>query len=67
MPEARGIKAVFNGLRFITKDDYETLELGMKIWDAIYASLKLKDIQERYKDELKSMTRTERLRFLKKV
>ncbi|OYT48170.1 MAG: chromate resistance protein [Desulfurococcales archaeon ex4484_42] len=29
--EARGIKAVFNGLRFITKDDYETLELGMKI------------------------------------
>ncbi|HDD26607.1 MAG TPA: hypothetical protein ENF75_05920 [Acidilobales archaeon] len=22
--EARGIKAVFNGLRFITKDDYET-------------------------------------------
>ncbi|RLG86880.1 MAG: chromate resistance protein [Thermoprotei archaeon] len=67
VPEARGIKAVFNGLRFITKDDYETLELGMKIWDAIYASLKLKDIQERYKDELKSMTRTERLRFLKKV
>jgi len=31
VPEARGIKAIFSGLRFITRDDYETLEIGMKI------------------------------------
>jgi len=64
-PEARGIKAVFNGLRFITKDDYETLEVGMKIWEALYANFKLKDMLEKYEEKLKSMSRTERLRFLK--
>ena len=31
VPEARGVKAVFSGLRFVTRDDYETLEVGMKI------------------------------------
>ena len=67
VPEARGIKALFNGLRFVTRDDYETLEIGMKIWDALYASLKLRDIEEKYGDKLKSMTRTERLRFIKEA
>ncbi|RLE54686.1 MAG: chromate resistance protein, partial [Candidatus Methanomethylicota archaeon] len=35
-PEAKGIKAVLAGLRLITKNDYETLEIGMKLWDALY-------------------------------
>jgi len=65
VPEARGIKAIFDGLRFITKDDHETLEIGMKIWDAIYAHFKLRDLEEKHKEELKSLSRTERMKFLK--
>ncbi len=67
VPEARGIKAVFNGLRFVTKDDYETLDVGMKIWEALYASFKLKDIEEEHKEQLKSLSRIERLKFIKET
>jgi hypothetical protein len=66
-PEARGLKLLFTGLRLVTKDDYETLEVGMKIWDAIYASLKLKEIEERYKDELEGLSKSKRLRKLKEI
>ncbi len=64
-PEAAGIKAVFSGLRFITGNDAETLDIGMKIWEAIYTSYKLKDIEEKYRDNIASMGRTQRLEFLK--
>ena len=67
VPEARGIKAIFNGLRFVTKDDYETLDVGMKIWEALYASFKLKDIGEEHKEQLKSLSRIERLKFIKET
>ena len=67
VPEARGIKALFSGLRLVTKDDYETLELGFKIWDAIYAYYKLRDLEEKHREELASMSRSERLRYLKKL
>lgn len=67
VPEARGIKALFSGLRLVTKDDYETLELGFRIWDAIYAYYKLRDLEERHQEELASMSRSERLRYLKKL
>ena len=65
VPEARGIKAVFSGLRFVADNDYETLEIGMKIWEAIYTNFKLKDIIEKHRDKLDSMGRLERLEFLK--
>lgn len=65
--EARGIKALFSGLRLVTKDDYETLELGFRIWDAIYAYYKLRDLEEKHREELASMSRSERLRYLKKL
>ncbi len=67
VPEARGIKALLSGLRLITKDDYETLELGMKIWDAVYAYFKSLDIEKRYKDKLEQMSKTERLKFIKSL
>ncbi|RLG85813.1 MAG: chromate resistance protein [Thermoprotei archaeon] len=67
VPEARGIKALFSGLRLVTRDDYETLELGFKIWDAIYAYYKLRDLEEKHREELASMSRSERLRYLKKL
>jgi len=67
VPEARGIRMVLEGLRFITRDDRETIELGMKIWDTIYAAFKLKDVMNQYKDKLESMSRTERLRFLREL
>ena len=59
-----GIKAVFNGLRFVTKDDYETLEVGMKVWEALYAHFKLGDLEKEYEDKLRSLSRSERLRFI---
>ena len=67
VPEARGIKAIFNGLRFVTKDDYETLDVGMKIWDAIYANFKLKDVEEEHKEQLKPLSRVGRLKFMKEA
>lgn len=66
-PEARGVKAIFSGLRFVTKDDHETLDIGMKVWEALNAYFKLKDIEEKHRDKLKSMPRTERLRFLEEI
>jgi len=66
-PEAMGIKAVFNGLRFVTKDDYETLEVGMKVWEALYAHFKLGDLEKEYEYKLRSLSRSERLRFIKET
>ena len=65
--EAKGIKSLLTGLRFMTKDDYETLEIGMKIWEALYTYFKIKDLEEKHSEELKKMSRMERLRFLKKM
>lgn len=67
VPEARGIKALMSGLRLITKDDYGTLELGMKIWDALYAYFRSLDIEKEYEDELAQLSKTERLGFIKSL
>ena len=67
VPEARGIRMMFKGLRLIIRDDRKTIELSMKIWDAIYAAFKLKDVMNQYKDKLESTSRTERLRFLREL
>jgi len=58
---------MFKGLRLIIRDDRKTIELSMKIWDAIYAAFKLKDVMNQYKDKLESTSRTERLRFLREL
>jgi len=36
-PEAAGLWAISAGLSFNTKDDYEQLALGMKMYDALYS------------------------------
>ncbi len=65
-PLAAGVKSILSGLRFTTKDDYETLEIGMKIWESLYNYFKLKDLEEKHSEELKKMDRIERLKFIKK-
>lgn len=35
-PQAAGLSAIFLGLSFNIKDDYELLELGIKIYDGLY-------------------------------
>jgi hypothetical protein len=40
-PAATGLDLICRGLRQISKDDYEALERGSLIYDAIYAQLKL--------------------------
>ncbi len=66
-PEASGIKALFDGLRFVTEDDHETLEIGMKVWEALYTHFKLEDLEGRYEKELEGLSRSERLRFIKEA
>jgi len=38
--EAKGIKALLTGLRFMTADDYETPDIRMKVWKAFYTYFK---------------------------
>ena len=66
-PEALGVKALFSGLRLITRGDHETIEYGMKICDAIYALYKALDLEEKHKPELESLSKTMRLRRLKEL
>lgn len=51
-PEAAGIKMVISGLRFAAASDDEALETGFKIWEALYAYFKLRELKERYGEEL---------------
>jgi len=64
-PEARGVEAIAAGAMYIVKDDYEALEKGFFVYDALYAYVQLKKIQEEYKDELAKMDRNERFNFIK--
>jgi hypothetical protein len=40
-PAAMGLDLICRGLRQISKDDFEAMELGSRIYDALYAQLKL--------------------------
>ena len=66
-PEARGVKAILSGLRLITSSDYETLELGMKIWEALYTYFRLADLEEKHGEKLRGMSPAQRLRMLKQM
>ncbi len=65
-PEEMGIKAVLDGLRFVTRSDSETLRNGMMLWEALYVHLRLEDLKKELQKELESLSRTERLRLLKR-
>ncbi len=64
-PVARGIKAILDGLRFVTRSDSETLRTGMMLWEALYVHLRLEDLKKELREELESLSRTGRLRLLK--
>jgi len=64
-PESVGLDAIATGSMMIVKDDYEAIQKGAYIYDALYAYCKLNLIREKYKIELGKMDRIQRLPFLK--
>ena len=63
--EARGVEAIAAGAMYIVEDDYEALEKGFFVYDALYAYVQLKKIREEHKDELAEMDRHDRFAFIK--
>ncbi len=66
IPEAKGIKLLFSGLRLVTSSNYETIEIGFKLWDAVYAYFLSKEVEEGHKEEVSRMSRAEKLNFLRR-
>ena len=64
-PEARGLEAIAAGAMYLVKDDYEALEKGFFVYDALYVYVQLKKIREEYKEELAKMDRAKRFEFIK--
>jgi hypothetical protein len=64
-PESVGLNAVATGSMMIVKDDYEAIEKGAYVYDALYAYCKLNLIREKHKIELEKMDRKQRFIFLK--
>jgi len=63
--EARGVEAIAAGAMYIVEDDYEALEKGFFIYDALYAYVQIKKLREEYKDKLAKMEYGKRFDFLK--
>lgn len=64
-PEGEGVEAIASGAMYIVEDDYEALEKGFFVYDALYAYVQLKKIRETYKDELARIDRGKRFEFIK--
>jgi len=64
-PEAHGVEAIAAGAMYIVGDDYEALEKGFFVYDALYAYVQLKNIREEFKEELAKMDRGKRFDFIK--
>ena len=65
VPEAKGIMMIISGLRFAAKNDFDAIEIGFKIWDALYAYFKYLKIIKDYTDKLSGMSRGEKYSFIK--
>ncbi|RLE71255.1 MAG: chromate resistance protein [Thermoprotei archaeon] len=66
VPEAKGIRMIISGLRFAVKKDMDALEIGFKIWDALYSYFKSNEILEKYSENILSkMSRLEKYRFIR--
>lgn len=50
---------------FPVKNDFETLEKGFIIYDALYAASKARRVIERDSEKLKSMDHSERISYIK--
>jgi len=64
-PESVGLDAIATGSMMIVKDDYEAIQKGAYVYDALYAYCKLSLIREKHKTELEKMDRKQRFIFLK--
>jgi hypothetical protein len=64
-PESSGLETIAFGMMFLVKDDFEALEKGFIIYDALYAALKARRVIERDSEKLKSMNRGERVSYIK--
>ena len=64
-PESVGLDAIATGSMMIVKDDYEAIQKGAYIYDALYAYCKLNQLRQKHKNELEKMDRKQRLPFLK--
>lgn len=64
-PEASGVEAIAAGAMYIVKDDYDALEKGFFVYDALYVYVQLKKIREEYKDALAKMDWRKHFDFIK--
>jgi hypothetical protein len=64
-PRGVGLEAISAGAMYIVKDDYEALEKGFYIYDALYVSVQLGKLQEDHRDELSKIERSKRFDFIK--
>jgi len=62
---AAGLEAIATGAMYIVKDDYEALEKGSFVYDALYAYYQLKLLREKFKEQLDKMNRKEQYEFLR--
>jgi hypothetical protein len=64
-PEARGLKAVSWGWRFLYPDDHQAVQEGAKLYDALYLWARLQSVQERDRAALAKMGSQERYHHLR--
>jgi len=64
-PESWGVEAIAAGAMYIVEDDYEALEKGFYVYDALYAYVQLEKIREEHRDELAEMDRGDRFEYIK--
>ncbi len=66
-PESIGLEAAASGATMITRDDHETVEKSMFLYDSLYAHCRLRILKESHKAELDNMASRERRAFLKEL
>ena len=64
-PESIGLEAIASGATMITKDDNETIERSMFVYDALYSHCRLRILKETYKEKLEEMSQSEKRSFLR--
>jgi hypothetical protein len=66
-PESIGLEAAATGATMITRDDHETVEKSMFLYDSLYANCRLRILKEAHKAEIDTMSSQERHAFLKEL
>jgi len=64
-PEGIGLSAITTGIRLNVDSDAKAVKKARRVYDALYSYCKYKLLQEKYKDELKGMSKKERREFLR--